>query len=281
VEYVEMAHLVAREPRLQKRVYVCHESLAVAAMRNGASEIEVARAARFERKLLHAFDCTIALSDVDAEALRALSPNSRVEVAPSGTMVEDPPEPKEHSGAPTIAFVGYYKHAPNVDGAQWLATEILPLVRAQVPDARLRLIGRNAPASVAELAQPGIVEVAGYVEDLAQALADATAIALPLRTGGGLRGKLLEAWAAGKPVVATPVACEGVEAEGGVHCLIADDAREFADSLVALLRDESLRLHLGASGRLLARQRYSVEASVDRYDAVCRELCQRAKEPKA
>lgn len=273
VEYVEMAHLVAMQPRLQKRVYVCHESLVVAAQRQGLGRMEIAAAARFERNLLRQFDRTIALSDVDAATLRALDPHARVDVVPSGTMLPDLPDVMERCGTPTIAFVGYYKHAPNVDGAHWLASEILPLVREAVPDARLRLVGRNAPASVADLAQPGVVEVPGYVDDLVRELADATVVALPLRTGGGLRGKLLEAWAAGRPVVATPVACEGLEPEGGVHCLIAEDTRAFADSLVELLRDEELRMHLGASGRLLARQRYSVEACVDAFDAIYGEVC--------
>ncbi len=273
VEYVEMAHLVAMQPRRQKRVYICHESLVVAAQRAGQGLLRIAAAARFEQELLRQFDRTIALSSVDAEALRQLEPQARVDVVPSGTMLPDLPDQVERVGAPTIAFVGYYKHAPNVDGAQWLANEILPLVREAVPDARLRLVGRNAPSAVADLAKPGIVEVPGYVDDIVQELADATVVALPLRTGGGLRGKLLEAWASGRPVVATPIACEGLEPEGGVHCLIAEDARDFADSLIELLRDEELRLHLGASGRLLARQRYSVDASVAAFDVIYRDLC--------
>lgn len=273
VEYVEMAHLVSMQQRLRGSIYVCHESLTVVAQRAGEGPLGVAAAARFERELLRSFDHTVALSDVDAATLRALSPGSRIDVVPSGTMLPDLPDSVDRADAPTITFVGYYKHQPNVDAAKWLATEIMPLVRRRAPDARLRLVGRGAPAAVADLAQPGVVEVAGFVEDLAQELADATVIALPLRMGGGLRGKLLEAWAAGRPVVATPVACEGLEPEGGVHCLIASDAQRFADSIVTLLQDDALRLHLGASGRLLARQRYSVEASVDRYDAVYRLVC--------
>ena len=273
VEYIEMAHIVSRQPRRQRCIYVCHESLTVATQRSGGSRLEVAAAARFERALLGSFDHTIALSDVDAMALRALSPASRVDVVPSGTMLPELPDGRGRPESPTITFVGYYKHQPNVDAARWLASEIMPLVREKAPDARLRLVGRGAPSVVADLAQPGIVDVVGFVDDLSRELADATVIALPLRLGGGLRGKLLEAWAAGRPVVATPVACEGLEPQGGVHCLIAADARRFADSIITLLQDEILRLHLGASGRLLARQRYSVGASVDRYDEVYKQLC--------
>ena len=73
--------------------------------------------------------------------------------------------------------------------------------------------------------------------------------------------------------MATPVACEGLEPEGGVHCLIAEDAKSFADSVVALLKDESLRTSIGEGGRLLARERYSVVASVDKFDGVYGAVC--------
>ena len=278
VEYVEMAHLVAREPKNQKRIYVCHESLTLAAQRAGAGAFEIAAAARFERQLLRAFDRAVALSDVDAEALRRLAPGFEVEAVPSGTLVPEGAAGRFCGLDPTIAFVGYYRHSPNVDAAMWLANEILPLVRSQVPEARLRLIGRDAPLAISELAKPGMIEVAGYVEDLAEELAQATVVALPLRTGAGLRGKLLEAWSAGRPVVATPVACEGLEPEGGVHCLIAEDAKSFADSVVALLKDESLRTSIGEGGRLLARQRYSVVAAVDKFDGVYGAVCASAVE---
>lgn len=280
VEYVEMAHIVAREPKAQKRIYVCHESLTLAARREGARAFEVAAAARFERKLLRAFDRAVALSHVDAEALRELAPGLEVDAVASGTLVPAGAPGQFCGSNPTIAFVGYYRHAPNVDAALWLAKEILPLVRQQVPEVRLRLVGRGAPSVVSELAKPGIVDVVGYVEDLAGELAQATVIALPLRTGAGLRGKLLEAWSAGRPVVATPVACEGLEPEGGVHCLIAEDAKSFADSLVALLKDESLRQAIGERGRLLARERYSVSASIDKFDALYDALCSVGEESR-
>ena len=285
VEYVEMAHLVAREPKLQKRVYVCHESLTLAARRSGAGIFTVAGMARFERQMLRAFDRTIALSGVDAAELRSLAPDCAVHTVPSGTVVSDVvPDVvavQAHGADPTIAFVGYYKHEPNVDAALWMANEILPLVRDRVPNARLRLLGRGAPAAVLELAKPGVVDVTGYVEDLSRALSEATVVALPLRTGGGLRGKLLEAWSVGRPVVATPVACEGLEPQGGVHCLIAADARAFADSVVSLLEDESLRAAIGQGGRELAKERYSMGSTVDKFDAVYSVLCGGAIEGQA
>lgn len=294
VEYVEMAHLVAAEPRAAPRLYVCHESLARAAQRAAAATrgrfarlragVAAVQAHRYERRVCAAFDRVVALSDADAAALAPVA--GPVLVVPSGI---DPAPWRVHGGAgndgaggaggadgaggaPTIAFVGYFKHAPNVDAARWLAREILPQVRARVPGARLRLIGGAVPAAVAALAADGAVEVAGHVADLPAALAAATAVALPLRTGGGLRGKVLEAWAAGKAVVATPVACEGLAVRPGEHCLVAADAAAFAAALVDCLRDPELRVRLGAAGRRLVEERYSVARAAEAFEAVQREL---------
>ncbi|MGE3174342.1 MAG: glycosyltransferase [Planctomycetota bacterium] len=270
VEYVEMAHLVAAEPRVAPRLYVCHESLAVAARRQERGLrglLRAAQAARLERRLVRSFDRTVALSDRDAAALRLLA-GVDVAAVPSGIELRDSAEDLRAVVAPVIAFVGYFKHAPNVDAALWLVREILPLVRAAVPDARVRLIGREAPASVAALARPGEVEVAGFVPDLDAALQRAAVVALPLRAGGGLRGKLLEALAVQAAVVATPIAIEGVAARHDQHCLVAADAAEFAAAIVRLLRDPDLRYRLGSSGRLLVRDRYSVGAAAAAFDRV-------------
>jgi glycosyltransferase involved in cell wall biosynthesis len=284
VEYIEMAHLVAEEPRAARRLYVCHESLAVAASRRAASLhgpaalpswFAAAQAARFERRVLASFDRCVALTAVDAEALRTLRPRCRVDVIPSGIELGAVPG-KDHlhrnDSRPTILFVGYFRHEPNVDAARWLAGDILPRVRQEVPSARVRLVGREPPSSVAELQSEGQVEVAGFVADLAGELRAASVVALPLRTGSGLRGKLLEAWAAGCAVVATPIACEGAEAVDGRHCLIAADADAFAKALVRSLRDADLRFRLGAAARLHVRDRFSVDAGAESFERVHRDL---------
>jgi glycosyltransferase involved in cell wall biosynthesis len=104
-------------------------------------------------------------------------------------------------------------------------------------------------------------------------MAAATAIVLPLRQGSGLRGKLLEAWAAGKAVVATRVACEGTAARDGEHCLIADEPAAFAQAIVRLFGDASLRTQLGAAGRQLALTKHSTAGIVAEYENVYRRVC--------
>jgi glycosyltransferase involved in cell wall biosynthesis len=144
-------------------------------------------------------------------------------------------------------------------------------VRAEVPGARLLLCGGGVPARVAALHGDG-VEVTGHVADLAAALAAATVVALPLRGGGGLRGKLLEAWAAARPVVATAVAVEGFAAADGEHFLLANDAAAFAAALVRCLREPGLAQALGAAGHALVRDRYSAAAGDQAFAAIYERL---------
>ena len=270
VEYVEMAHLVANEPRVAPRIYVCHESMAVAAVRESSGMFRELQAHRYEQKLLRSFDRVAALSDADACALRPAAADA--DVVPSGIDVESWRVEGVSAEDSTIAFVGYYKHSPNVDAAHWLVQEILPRVREKIPGARVRLIGREAPPSVMELAEDDAVEYAGFVPDLAEALAQATVVAMPLRSGGGLRGKVLEAWAVGRAVVATSVACEGLDVRDGEHALVADDAEGFAAQLVACLQDRKLRQRLELGGGQLVRERYSVQTAVAKFDSIYDDL---------
>ena len=271
VEYIEMAHLVAAEPTVAPRLYVCHESMALASERSQRGLGGAARALqadRYERRLLGQFAHAVALSDADAAAIRGQAPKLPVDVVASGIDVDSlTPTTAMTSDVATIVFLGHYKHTPNVDAAIWLAQEILPRVRAEIPTAKVRLVGSSAPAVVEALASEH-VEVAGFVPNLAEALAQATVVAMPLRLGGGMRGKLLEAWAAGRPVVGTRVAFEGYRVTDGEHVLVADDAAAFAAALVRCLRDQGLRERLGSSGRALCRDQHSVAAAAASFDRI-------------
>jgi GT2 family glycosyltransferase/glycosyltransferase involved in cell wall biosynthesis len=284
VEYVEMLHLMAAH-RLRPDVpcvYTCHESLALAALRERErargfaarrrAAFRARQAAGCELALLRRADRTIALSEADAAHLRGLRRSLPIAVVPSGVDAEAFAPPAGASEAPgRILFVGYFGHAPNVDAAHWLVESILPLVRRDEPHATVQIVGRDAPPATAALASPH-VEFAGFVPDLAAALAAAAVVVLPLRTGGGLRGKLLEALAAGRAVVATPVAVEGTAARDGEHCLLARDTEAFAAAVVRALRDAALRARLGAAGRELVRAGHSIDACVRGYEAAYREV---------
>ena len=155
----------------------------------------------------------------------------------------------------TMAFTGHMGYRPNVEAAEHLITDILPLVRRRVPGAQFNAVGQQVPPSLAALAGPG-VNVTGWVRDVRPYLAAATVVVVPVRIGGGTRLKVLEALAMGKAVVSTAVGCEGIEVTNGQHLLIADDPEEFAECVLSLMRDPVRARALGGEGRRLVERQY-------------------------
>jgi GT2 family glycosyltransferase/glycosyltransferase involved in cell wall biosynthesis len=166
-------------------------------------------------------------------------------------------------GREGILFVAGFAHPPNVDAARWLATEVMPLVREQIPGVRLRLVGSNPTAEVRSLADGG-TEVTGFVSD-SELLAHyrrARVAVVPLRFGAGIKSKVVEALQQGLPLVTTPVGAQGLdglETVASVH----DDAAAIAASLVALLRDDAHWLARSRAGAAFAAARFSTQAMGD------------------
>jgi glycosyltransferase involved in cell wall biosynthesis len=137
-------------------------------------------------------------------------------------------------------------------------------VLADEPTARLSVAGAGLPASVRARPLPEGVELLGEVEDLRTAYWSHRLLVAPLRAGSGTRLKILEAFAAGLPVVTTPLGAEGIEAADGIHLRLADGAQPTADAIVALLRDEGAGRRLAAAARRLVEERYDWRGSADR-----------------
>jgi glycosyltransferase involved in cell wall biosynthesis len=149
---------------------------------------------------------------------------------------------------PTVVFVGGLMHPPNLDAARRLARTIFPAVRDRVPDAELVLIGPPGTAPTGDLNGPG-VRYLGFVPEVDAYLGPATLLAAPLRLGSGMRVKVAEALAAGKAVVASRLAVEGLNVEDGTHFVGAGSDGEFADAIVRVLADAELRERMGAAAR--------------------------------
>jgi glycosyltransferase involved in cell wall biosynthesis len=156
---------------------------------------------------------------------------------------------------PLVLYLGNMSWGPNVSAASFLARELLPPLLKRFPEARLRIVGRSPNAETRALASLSGVEVIGDVPDIKPYLGQASVLAVPLDSGGGTRLKILEAFAAGLPVVSTPVGCEGLGVRHGEHLLIAE-RDQFADAIGALFDDEELALRFAARARTLACQRF-------------------------
>jgi len=218
-------------------------------------EIDWRRWAGFQRRAWHQFDLVEVFSRRDAETLAELAPEvgPRVRVDPFG--LELPPvvgPDREVSG--TVLFVGHFAHAPNRDAAHWLAGEIMPAVRGQFPAARLRIVGTAPPPEITGLAGPG-VEVIADAPSVLPHLEEAAVVLAPVRTGGGMRMKVLQAMAAGKAVVTTPRGREGYDCfDEEPPLAIAADESEIAATTAALLADDARRRELGARAREFAER---------------------------
>jgi glycosyltransferase involved in cell wall biosynthesis len=207
--------------------------------------------ARFQRSLAARVERIVVPSTLDAD--RSGLPNVTV-IPNSYPRPSRPAGDPAAGGPPVVLFQGRFEYPPNMDGAQWLATAIAPRVRAAVPQAEVRLVGRPV-ASVTQLHEQGVLTVVGQVRAMEEELARASVAVVPLRFGGGTRVKILESFAHRVPVVSTTLGAEGLEVEDGVHLLLADDPAEFAAATVRVLEDARLRIRLAdaAEARFLDR----------------------------
>jgi glycosyltransferase involved in cell wall biosynthesis len=201
---------------------------------------------RYERRMLAGFDRVVTFTDRDGEAARTANAAVRTTTIPLGITI--PPAPLSAGDGASILFIGSFVHAPNEDAAIRLATRILPLVRRRIPDATVTIVGSEPPPRVAALADAS-VRVHGSVDDVTPYLDRAAVFAAPLRFGGGMRVKILEALAAGKAVVCSPQAAEGLSVRHGVELKLAATDEEFADTIVELFDCPARRLALAGAAR--------------------------------
>lgn len=211
---------------------------------------------RIERLASRSVDVLMTVSDEDARHLTAWD-GPRPHVVPNGVDCDayaDLPTGR-YSTTPTLLFVGAMSWEPNVRCVRFLAREVLPRLRARCPAARLRIVGRDPTPSVLALGAEPNIEVTGAVPDVRPYLREAALLAVPLETGGGTRLKILEALAAGLPVVSTPVGCEALRVVPDEHIVIAE-RHQFADAIADLLADPDRAHRLAVRGRALVRDAY-------------------------
>ena len=235
---------------------------------------QLARA--FEGFMFRPYARTVVVSEADAQELRSINPALNVEIIPNGVDLASFSSGAKAREAATLLFTGNFEYAPNVDAALYLANVVLPQVRAQIPDAKLYLVGNAPPKELASLADEHLI-VTGRVPEMRPYLARATVFVSPLRIGAGIKNKVLEALAAGCPVVATPLSVDGITVEHGRDALIADlDA--LPEAAVGVLRDADLQQRLAENGRKLIEARYTwgrvAQMYEELYQAIIREHSQ-------
>jgi polysaccharide biosynthesis protein PslH len=225
---------------------------------------------RYESRWFPLFGKVLTVTRQDAAALKMVMPDLDVYADAIAVDIEPHPAPDRDSAA-RIGFLASFGHQPNVDAALYFAESILPLVRRRVPDAEFVVAGRNPPPLLLDAEDRGVTCL-GFVEDVPAFYGSVDVVVAPIRYGGGIKIKVLEAMACGRPVVTTSVGAEGVvEADEGA-LIVADEPAEFAEAVVALLSDRDRRSSLGGQARQVIERRFSWQRLCDDLDNIYRAL---------
>lgn len=211
-----------------------------------------------ELKLIRECDVTFVVSPVEQELLAREAPGARVEVLSNVHEVYGCRRP--FAQRRDLVFVGGFQHPPNTDAVEWFVREVFPLVRAELPEVNLHVIGSKVPDTIRALADEHVL-VHGYVEDIAPYMDGCRISVAPLRYGAGVKGKVNMAMSYGLPVVATSAAVEGMHVRAGEDVLVADEAAAFAAHVVRLHRDEALWNRLSANGLDNVERHFSFAAA--------------------
>ncbi len=223
----------------------------------------------YQRSVWRRFDLIQVFTERDAAAVAELAPDllDRVRVTPFGIDVPEALDTAQEEPG-LVLFVGNFTHPPNVDAALWLVSEIMPRLRTLVPGVQLVLVGGEAAKRIASLARDD-VQVVADVDAVEPWLEAASVVLAPVRTGGGMRMKVLQALASGKAVVTTPRGAEGFRLDGSEPPLVtADDADGIATATARLLEDKPLRRALGLRARRYAVEHHSGAAYARRLERV-------------
>jgi sugar transferase (PEP-CTERM/EpsH1 system associated) len=216
------------------------------------------------------FDRVIAVSEADAASFTQAYGVAGAAAVPTGVDVDYfRPSGRVAQDRREILFVGSMDWMPNEDGIRWFTDEVLPLVRARVPDAHLTVVGRKPSERLRALAATGHVTVTGTVPDVRPWLERASVVVVPLRVGGGTRLKIYEGMAMERATVSTTVGAEGLPLRPGEDILIADSAGAFADAVAGLLLDPSRADALGRAAAGRVRREFSWEQSGRAFEALC------------
>jgi sugar transferase (PEP-CTERM/EpsH1 system associated) len=228
---------------------------------------------QFEKEMCRRFDCVIAVSADDREQMKREYGAQAVFDVPTGVDTEffrpgGEIEPTPHN----IVFTGSMDWLPNEDAIRYFMRDIMPLIKKQLPDSTLTVVGRNPPSSLVDMSKedPSLI-VTGRVDDVRPYIEKASAYVVPLRIGGGTRLKIFEAMAMEKAVISTTIGAEGLPLQDGVELLLADEPQAFADAVVRVLTDGSYANELARRAAANVRQNHGWAPVTESFISICRQ----------
>lgn len=264
--------------------------------------LEGRRLAGYERNVSENFDHSILVTEAEKKIFKGKNPHiQNVSVIPNGvdldyfspsylhakSTIDQGPSTKGRDSStidhglstmdlrpatidhrPVIVFTGAMDYYANIDGVVWFTKEILPLIKKEIPAIRFYIVGSNPTKEVLSLPSNNGVSVTGYVPDTREYLRRATVAVVPLRIARGIQNKILEAMAMGIPVVATPRAFEGIEANPDRDLILGEDVEKIAEGIIKLIKEVSLRKSLSGSGRAVIEKNYCWAKNLEKLDKI-------------
>jgi glycosyltransferase involved in cell wall biosynthesis len=232
---------------------------------------EIAVAARFARRTVRSYAATVCVGDADARWLRWIGGRDTVHVVPNGVDIPPLDSITAEAAEPTLSFTGALDYQPNIEAVLFAAHAIWPRVHKAMPEARFVIAGRNPAPEVIALAGLTNIDIAPDVPDMVPVLGRSWVSIAPMRSGVGIKNKVLEAWACARPVVLSRLATNGLIVPADHAGLVGTSAEAMAASVVALFNDADWRRRLGQSARENAQARFAWANAAACIDALLRQ----------
>jgi glycosyltransferase involved in cell wall biosynthesis len=255
---------------VEAEIFERHRQVAGSPLMKALWKNQHAKMHAFEAQALRRFDVVVAVSQRDASKFTADYGIAAAHVIPTGVDLEffafhEPQRARD------IVFCGSMDWLANQDGVQFFMDQIWPRIVAEVPDARMTVVGRSPPGNLVEATRNRgwAWKFTGYVDDVRPHIEGAAVSVIPLRIGGGTRLKVFESMAMGPAVMSTAIGVEGLPVESGRNCLLADDPVEFAQKTVSLLRDAPLRLRLSRAAREYVEAHFGFRVAAQSFEQAC------------
>lgn len=232
---------------------------------------ELPTAALTARRMVRAYAATTCVGEADARWLRRIGGRDTVHVIPNGVDIPPPDALAPEDPTPTVSFTGALDYQPNIEAISYAVSAIWPRILAAEPTARLIIAGRNPTQEIRVLAARPGMELAPDVPDMAAIIARSWLSIAPMRSGVGIKNKVLESWACARPVVLSDLATNGLILPPGHATLVQTGPAAAADAVIRLIRDQDERHRLGQSARETVQRHFTWSAAASRLDALLRD----------
>lgn len=255
---------------IESEIFKRHRDIAKSRVMKLLWNNQYAKMCKFERAALERFDSVITVSDRDRHFFGNEWNIDNCHSIPTGVDTDYFRFQAPEAGN-KIVFCGSMDWMANVDGIEYFHDAVWPLVKRNLPHARMQVVGRTPPGGLVRriAAESPDWEFTGFVEDVREYVGGSGAFVIPLRVGGGTRIKAYEAMASGVPVVSTSIGIEGLPVIDGEHFLLGDSPDEMADAIVRLAQDATLRHRLAMQARKLVEENFGFRQAARVFEKIC------------